>query len=270
MTDLYLSQLWLNPRSREAWRDLADVQGLHRTLMRAFPDAVATRAVGDGTGGDAPSGARAAVGLLFRPEVDRRTGMVRVLAQSAGAVPDWRALPTGYVTPAPGCPDGWATRLLPPEVWQPPVGAHRRFRLRANATAKVHGNRVPLRTDGAQLAWLLSHATAGGFRVSLPPPADAVPPGHPEAPRLRDLEGVVPVAGLAPVRLDRDDKVQGWRPVGASPTGSHAPRSRLTFEGLTFEGVLEVTDPERFAATVRSGIGPAKAYGYGLLSLAPA
>ena len=78
------------------------------------------------------------------------------------------------------------------------------------------------------------------------------------------------VAGLAPVRLDRDDKVQGWRPAGASPTGSHAPRSRLTFEGVTFEGVLEVTDPERFAATVRSGIGPAKAYGYGLLSLAPA
>ena len=270
MTDLYLSQIWLNSRSREAWRDLADVQGLHRTLMRAFPDAVATRAVGDGTGDDAPGGARAAVGLLFRPEVDRRTGMVRVLAQSAGAVPDWRALPTGYVTPAPGCPDGWATRLLPPEVWHPPVGAHRRFRLRANATAKVHGHRVPLRTDGAQLAWLLSHATAGGFRVTLPPPADAMPPGHKEAPRLRDLEGVVPVAGLPPVRLDRDDKVQGWRPAGASPTGSHAPRSRLTFEGLTFEGVLEVTDPERFAATVRSGIGPAKAYGYGLLSLAPA
>ena len=62
MTDLYLSQLWLNPRSREAWRDLADVQGLHRTLMRAFPDAVATRAVGYGTGDDAPGGARAAVG----------------------------------------------------------------------------------------------------------------------------------------------------------------------------------------------------------------
>ena len=271
MTDLYLSQLWLNPRSRDAWRDLADVQGLHRTLMRAFPDAIAARHSGTVAEADdgGAGGARAAVGLLFRPEVDRRTGMVRVLAQSAGVVPDWRALPTGYVTPAPGCPDGWATRLLPTAVWCPEVGMHRRFRLRANVTAKVQKHRVPLRTDGAQLAWLRSHATAGGFRVTLPPPTDAVPSGHPEAPRLRDLEGVVPVAGLPPVRLDRDDKVQGWRP-SATDAANRPARSRLTFEGLTFEGILEVTDPERFAATVRAGIGPAKAYGYGLLSLAPA
>jgi CRISPR system Cascade subunit CasE len=268
MTDLYLSQIWLNSRSRDAWRDLSDVQGLHRTLMRAFPSAVATRTVGDSVDDDAPGGARAAVGLLFRPEVDRRTGMVRVLAQST-VVPDWRALPAGYVAPAPGCPDGWATRLLPPAVWHPEVGARRRFRLRANATAKVHGNRVPLRTDGAQLAWLLSHATMGGFRVTLPAPADAVPPGHPEAPRLRDLEGVAPVAGLPPVRLDRDDTVQGWRPGGTSAEGRPS-RARLTFEGLTFEGILEVADPERFAAAMRAGIGPAKAYGYGLLSIAPA
>ena len=67
MTTLYLSQLWLNARSRDAWRDLADCQGLHRTLMRAFPDGI-------GSDGE---GARAQAGLLFRPETDRRTGTVR-------------------------------------------------------------------------------------------------------------------------------------------------------------------------------------------------
>jgi CRISPR system Cascade subunit CasE len=37
-----------------------------------------------------------------------------------------------------------------------------------------------------------------------------------------------------------------------------------------FEGILLVTDPQALAASVRGGIGPAKAFGCGLLSLVPA
>jgi CRISPR system Cascade subunit CasE len=37
---------------------------------------------------------------------------------------------------------------------------------------------------------------------------------------------------------------------------------------VDFEGILEVTDPEEFAAAVTAGIGPAKAFGFGLLSVA--
>lgn len=259
MTTLYLSQLWLNARSRDAWRDLADCQGLHRTLMRGFPDGI----------GSDEDGARASAGLLFRPETDRRTGTVRILAQST-SLPDWRALPAGYVAPASECPDGWSTRTIPETVWKTAAGARRRFRLRANVTAKVFGNRVPLRTEAAQLAWLLSHATAAGFRVTLPPPGDAPPDGHREAKRAHDLRGVDPVEGLPPVRIDRDSPVSGLRPGEADGSGARSPRARLSFEGLVFEGILEVADPERFATAVRQGIGPAKAYGYGLLSVATA
>ena len=265
MTTLYLSQLWLNARSREAWRDLADCQGLHRTLMRAFPDGI-------GSDGE---GARAQAGLLFRPETDRRTGTVRILAQST-SMPDWRALPAGYVAPASACPDGWSTRTVPEGVWNTEAGARRRFRLRANVTAKVFGNRVPLRTEAGQLAWLLSHATAAGFRVTLPPPGEVLKDGHREAKRSHDLLGVVPVDGLPPVRIDRDTPVSGLRPgeaggAGAGTSvGARPPRARLSFEGVVFEGILEISDPERFATAVRQGVGPAKAYGSGLLSVAPA
>lgn len=263
MTTLYLSQLWLNARSREAWRDLADCQGLHRTLMRAFPDGI----------GSHENGARASAGLLFRPETDRRTGTVRILAQST-SLPDWRALPAGYVAPTSECPDGWSTRTVPETVWNTEAGARRRFRLRANVTAKVSGNRVPLRSDAAQLAWLLSHATAAGFRVTLPPLGEVLKDGHPEAKRAHDLLGIVPVDGLPPVRIDRDTPVSGLRPGEAAnasaSAGGRSPRARLSFEGLVYEGILEVADPERFAVAVRQGIGPAKAYGYGLLSVAPA
>lgn len=42
----------------------------------------------------------------------------------------------------------------------------------------------------------------------------------------------------------------------------------IIHDTVLFEGVLEVTDPERLAEAVATGIGPAKAFGCGLLSLA--
>jgi CRISPR system Cascade subunit CasE len=39
---------------------------------------------------------------------------------------------------------------------------------------------------------------------------------------------------------------------------------------VRFEGILSVDDPQRLLELVRHGIGPAKAFGCGLLSLAPA
>ena len=38
---------------------------------------------------------------------------------------------------------------------------------------------------------------------------------------------------------------------------------------VTFTGILEVTDPDRFSDTLAAGIGPAKGFGCGLLSVAP-
>ena len=40
--------------------------------------------------------------------------------------------------------------------------------------------------------------------------------------------------------------------------------------GVRFNGLLQVTDPEKLMQAVRNGIGPAKAFGFGLLSLARA
>jgi CRISPR system Cascade subunit CasE len=45
---------------------------------------------------------------------------------------------------------------------------------------------------------------------------------------------------------------------------------RLTHDTVTYDGLLAVTDPDALADAVASGIGPGKAFGCGLLSLAPA
>ncbi|WP_245803065.1 type I-E CRISPR-associated protein Cas6/Cse3/CasE [Corynebacterium phocae] len=43
----------------------------------------------------------------------------------------------------------------------------------------------------------------------------------------------------------------------------------VTLQRCTFEGALEVTDPELLRKALVGGIGKAKAYGFGLLTLAP-
>ena len=43
----------------------------------------------------------------------------------------------------------------------------------------------------------------------------------------------------------------------------------MTIEAVRFEGTLIVNDPTVLVSAVRSGIGPGKAFGCGLLSLAP-
>lgn len=42
----------------------------------------------------------------------------------------------------------------------------------------------------------------------------------------------------------------------------------MTVGGALFEGVLVVDNVDRFVRALESGIGPAKAYGFGLLSIA--
>lgn len=54
----------------------------------------------------------------------------------------------------------------------------------------------------------------------------------------------------------------------SSPEGQSVKQGRSeSYPATRFEGVLVVTNPERLLEGVRQGIGPQKAYGFGLLSL---
>lgn len=78
--------------------------------------------------------------------------------------------------------------------------------------------------------------------------------------------------------LDRQGEAGGFRPhfVSIAPLPSpRAPnaqktalrKSAIPHVLVRFDGTLEVTDPEAFVETLRRGIGPAKAFGCGLLSV---
>ncbi len=108
------------------------------------------------------------------------------------------------------------------------------FRLRANPTkaARDIGKRVGLLRVSEQVQWLLDRSQRAGFEVQ----------------KSADGELNLTVAQSARVVFHR----QG-RPV--------------TLQVAMFEGVLEVRDPELFRATLVGGLGPAKGYGCGLMTV---
>lgn len=229
--EAFLSRLVLEPRSRDVQKDLADVQRLHSRVMSGFPSG--------------QEGARQKFGVLFR--VDGGAGVV-LLVQSR-VRPTWD-LPTGYLAAdwldasAPTV----ATTSLEGLFARCGEGAQLRFRLRANPTrfidsktgedGKRRGKRVPLRKEESRLGWLQRKASDGGFVV--------------EDVRQADEVAVPDVVQQEP------GVVRGWR-----------DGRRITLEGVVFEGRLRVQDAGRFRTTLLEGVGRGRAYGFGLLSVAP-
>ena len=235
----YLSRILLNRRHPLVRRDLADCRELHRTVLAAFPTATAA------------TGAREQFGLLYRLETTSQGALPRVLVQSQ-AHPNWLLLKPGYLLDTEGNPENPACKSIDAMTEALGVGSILRFRLRANPTKRLStpivpdgkraiGKRVELHGEEAQLDWLHRKAEQCGFRV----PAIA---GH---------------AAVANVRVIPEPKVAGNQRLRAA-----AAAGRLTFGSVLFDGILQISDLPKFQDALEHGIGPGKAYGFGLLSIA--
>ena len=245
---VYLSQLTLDMGRREVWRLLGDTYALHRRVLMAFPEASA--------GG--------AGRVLFR--VDSGKGEARLLVQSTVA-PDWSRLPSGLCREAPSGPKSW--RLQRDDGTSIFATDQRlRFRLRANPTYccaqdgdgitdhRKKERRYAHQTRLAQGDWLARKGEQHGFSLfPVPAGADWLDP-FAETERSAD-------ESRFDVRIVPLERLQGAKPGEGTDSGH-----RLQHYGVDFDGVLSVTDPALFAAAVAGGIGPAKGFGFGLLSLA--
>ena len=182
--------------------------------------------------------ARRVVGLLYRIE-PVKPGQPFVVLVHSRERPDWGRLPAGYLAGAPG---STAVKSVAETYRHIADGTVLRFRLRANPTRFIRqedrprGQRVDLRRECEKIAWLQRKGQQCGFRVG----------AGPGAPNLV----VLPTEKLTGRRGD-------------------AGRGPVTVAATLFEGVLEVTDAAKFREALETGIGRAKAYGCGLLSVAP-
>ena len=110
------------------------------------------------------------------------------------------------------------------------TGQRCRFRLRANPAVKREGKRWGLHDETTQLAWLQRQGERLGFTVQ----------GADVSQRER-------------VQVPQQRKAM-----------------RITVDSVLFDGLLTVGDADLLRQAMLAGIGPAKALGLGMLSLAPA
>ncbi|WP_209307700.1 type I-E CRISPR-associated protein Cas6/Cse3/CasE [Geodermatophilus sp. DF01-2] len=146
----------------------------------------------------------------------------------------WPTLPT------------WESRDYAPLLDRLAVGQRWAFRLTANPTRSrplkegAPSQRFGHVTVSQQQAWLVGRAEQAGFELP-------------------------PVLGLDAQKRPENGLVVRNRSVDRFRRGE----GTVTLSRAMFEGQLVVGDPAVLRATLTGGIGPAKAYGCGLLTLAP-
>ncbi|MET9241276.1 type I-E CRISPR-associated protein Cas6/Cse3/CasE [Nonomuraea sp. NPDC003709] len=252
-TDMtYLSRIRINPLREKSRALLASPHAMHGAVMYGIPDAPADQRI------------------LWRLDADDpRRPMVFVLTATR---PDW-----SHLVEQAGWPEAdgehAAIRDYAPLLSQIAVGREFAFRLTANpvqntstptkptatqleraADTKRRSFRIGHRTADQQLAWFLSRTQQWGFEV---PPSRTDPPALGLHAAADDPQPPVPreVRIIARARRSFRKKNNGAKPV--------------VLHTATFEGRLRITDAVAFTERLLGGIGPAKSYGCGLLTLAP-
>ena len=246
VTTLFLSRLILNPRSRQVMSEMAHPYEMHRTLMRAFPEATdITKAK-----------ARDEFGVLFRADVDEKRGIIKAYVQSR-IEPDWSFLDRldDYLSTDTEMP-AYEHKDIMPAYRKIQSGQVLSFRLRANPTKRIgkqddpmKGKRVELRDENEQTDWLIRKGQAMG--EDLPGGFDLL------MKEVRDAKGEIRLIPRVNVCCD-------GKQTGRTKDGHSAMHFAVLYDGL-----LRVTDTNAFLQTLISGIGAGKAFGFGLLTIAP-
>lgn len=118
------------------------------------------------------------------------------------------------------------------------------------------------------------------FRLTANPARDGLPPKNTSDPNRRQRYGHVTVAQQQQWLLDRADRA-GFRVTANSDDNTELTvhsrtthtfrrgQATVTLRVATYDGRLEITDADALRAVLTRGLGHAKAYGCGLLTLAP-
>lgn len=241
---MYLSRLTLNIRNYQVRKDLADCQGLHRTLLKAFPQSAPSSV-------EKNSHARWDFGLLYRLENRRHENVIRILVQS-GCQPDWSLLPPGYC-------EVEGPKFIADRFQSLADGQVLLFLLKANPTRKTgtaskevrlagmknNGKRKFINKTNEQLHWLAQKGEKGGFK----------------------LLSVQINLEVYDVDTRPDLRVKGKKSI--ENQNGEKVKQEMNFGAVVFQGHLQITDKVEFLKTLTNGIGSGKAYGFGLLSIAP-
>jgi CRISPR system Cascade subunit CasE len=252
---MFLTRFRVNTARPGARRLLSSPQVLHAAVMSSFPGLLPA----DSSPPDAPRvlwrldhNARAEVMLYIaspaRPDL---THLVEQAGWPAAAAdpdtPGWQSKPYGAFLDRLAAGDTWAFRLTANPVHH--------IRRKDDEPRKRTAHLTPVH----QMAWLLDRQERGGFRILEKPDSKRLLPGG-TTHRKHEHHGdryELSVRDRRDLSFDksRDQNASGRRPVNLVT--------------VTFDGRLEVSEPDALRRTLTQGLGRAKAYGCGLMTLAP-
>lgn len=237
---MYLTRFRINTARTGARRLLSSPQIMHAAVMSSFAVAPET-----------PTGA--APRILWR--VDHNASSNVVLYIVSPDKPDLThiAEQAGWPTTAT-----WETFSYGPLLDRIQAGGQWTFRLTANPVHSIRRKegeptkRTAHITIGYQLAWLLKQQERGGFTI-LESPMDPTRAAN--------------EVGYQVIVRDRRHLTFGKN--GYSPASKTPIAHNVTVVTVTYDGLLQVADADKLRAVLTGGLGKAKAYGCGLMTLAP-
>lgn len=237
--EIYLTKMILNPLCRQVRIDLGNSQELHRRISKAFPKIENDASVEK----HLRKTPRNQFCLLHRLDIDRRQGTATLLVQSK-IEPDWSFLPADYA-------EEIACKGVGGQYSKIENGMNLLFRLQANPSKRdktkfdaekpKQRKRFALFCDEDRIDWLERQGERTGFR-------------------------------LANIKVSATQIIGNAASVAEGKVNFRKQRDLppVTFGSVVFEGVLRVSDAEKFRTeALEKGIGSGKAYGFGLLSVAP-
>ncbi|MFE7670702.1 type I-E CRISPR-associated protein Cas6/Cse3/CasE [Streptomyces albidoflavus] len=231
---MFLTQFRFNTARTGTRRLLSSPQALHAAVMSSFEE----RPDHQGTG---PR-------VLWRLDRQARTEVLLYIASPVE--PDLTHLVEQAGWPSTS---GWLTKPYSPFLDRLAVGDVWAFRLTANPVHSIRRNaaeptkRTAHITPEHQLGWLLARQTQAGFEVLARP--DPAPDGR---------------EGSRHEIIVHNQNDLAFRKKNETDVRSH----KVTLTRVTYDGRLRVLDADVFRRTLTSGLGKAKAYGCGLMTLA--
>lgn len=233
----YLSRVWLNPLRTGTQRLLRNPQAVHAAVLGGLPHQPVDERV------------------LWRLDgTQHQRAELLILTQSA---PSWV-----HIVESAGWPDtaegAAVVRDYSPFLDRLAPGQQFAFRLRANPVQSTKRPEAPssvqqqrLKADGRQRGVIVPHRTA-----------------HHQEQWFRDRM----VRWGFELPTNSDGSVQAGlvdRGRLAFSKGSAGKRSRVVLTTATFEGAVRIADAARAREVLLSGVGKGRAYGCGLITLAP-
>ncbi|GAB3079029.1 type I-E CRISPR-associated protein Cas6/Cse3/CasE [Corynebacterium aquatimens] len=237
------TRISLNPQRRHAAKLLSDPQSMHAAVRASFP----------------PDIDQTDARVLWRVDKSEHESVLYIVGPEK---------PTASLIVEQA---GWDTRPAQTTEYERFLGSLRkgqrwRFELVANPTYSVYeeGKRGKVKAHVSvhhQVEWLYKKAENAGFAL---PPRPSLGDGGADS-----SKGDPAGAGTRWDGFDPPVVLERWTDVFQRSAAGGRSKAPVRIAKARFAGTLEVVDSATLASTLTQGIGRGRAYGCGLLTLAP-